>query len=56
LRQDPEGGNVTDEHEQQEETESEPGEAMKDLDVDPDEAEKVTGGVKSDPCEGGERY
>ena len=29
-------------------------ETLKDLDVDQDEAEKVIGGLRADPCEGGE--
>jgi hypothetical protein len=56
LRHDPEGGNVTDEHEQQEQAETESDEGLTDLDISPEEAEKVTGGAISDPCEGGERH
>ena len=29
-------------------------EALRDLDVDPDDAEKVAGGRLGDPCDGGE--
>ena len=29
-------------------------EPLRDLDVDPDDADKVIGGLRSDPCEGGE--
>jgi hypothetical protein len=29
-------------------------EALRDLDVDQDDADKVIGGLRSDPCEGGE--
>lgn len=29
-------------------------EPLKDLDVDQDDADKVIGGLRSDPCEGGE--
>ena len=29
-------------------------EALKDLDVDQDDADKVIGGMRGDPCDGGE--
>jgi hypothetical protein len=45
---------MTDEHEQQEQTETEGDEVLSDLDIETEEAEKVKGGLKSDPCEGGE--
>jgi hypothetical protein len=46
---------MTDEHEQQEQTETEGEQALPDLDVNADEAEQVKGGARSaDPCEGGE--
>ena len=41
--------------ERNEQGEAESGEeALRDLDVDRDEAEKVTGGRRGDPCDGGE--
>ena len=41
--------------ERNEQGEAESGEeALRDLDVDPDEAEKVAGGRLGDPCDGGE--
>jgi hypothetical protein len=45
---------MADEHEQQEEAETEGEQTLSDLDISEDDAEQVKGGVKSDPCEGGE--
>jgi hypothetical protein len=45
---------MSDEHEQQGQTETEGDETLSDLDISTDDAEKVKGGRASDPCEGGE--
>lgn len=48
---------MTDEHEQQEQqeqAETEGEQALPDLDISGDEAEKVKGGRAGDPCDGGE--
>lgn len=44
-----------DEHNEQDEPQVDP-ETLKDLDVDAEDADKVTGGLRraADPCEGGE--
>jgi hypothetical protein len=42
-----------DEHSEQEEAQVDQ-EALRDLDVDQDDADKVIGGMRGDPCDGGE--
>jgi hypothetical protein len=42
-----------DEHSEQDEAQVDQ-EALRDLDVDEDDADKVMGGRRGDPCEGGE--